>query len=164
MVGRGLFRKDLYYRICVAAITLPPLRERREDIPELAGYFLRALSGSKNLKADRFSPAALERLVRWDWPGNVRELRNEIQRAVIFATGSVVEAADLSIKAANDTPDKSGKATPPKLALSRDAFERMLQKHGGNLNAVARELGCARSSVYYNLRKWGLAPVRFRGI
>jgi DNA-binding NtrC family response regulator len=95
MIRRGHFREDLYYRIGVFPLTLPPLRERREDIPNLARMFLARAAAAENLAIEGFSTAALETICHAPWPGNVRQLQNTIQRAVILADGSVIRPADL---------------------------------------------------------------------
>lgn len=158
LVRKGLFREDLYYRIQVATVVMPPLRERKEDIPELAAFFLKGFAENYGRGVKTLSPAASARLMEWTWPGNVRELRNEIQRAVLFARGAEIGAGELSVGSAARSADEP----LPRLALAKEEFEALLRKRRGNLNALARELKCARSTVYYNLRKFGLVPARFR--
>src|SRR5687768_12280392 len=94
-IERGEFREDLFFRLNVIPITVPPLRERREDIPPLAQHFAKATSEEHNLKAKKFEPAALEALSRYRWRGNIRELRNTIERVMIMSPGDIVRAEDL---------------------------------------------------------------------
>lgn len=153
-VARGEFREDLYYRLNVVTIDLPPLRERREDIPLLAEHFLNKFALENQKEVAGFSPEAREFLLRYDWPGNVRELENAIERAVILAKNSLIEVADL--------PDQS-------LSLARSALQgkslkemeknhilNVLSETGGNYSQAARILGISRMTLYNKAREYGL--------
>jgi DNA-binding NtrC family response regulator len=97
MVEAGTFREDLYYRLNVVAIEMPPLRERKEDVAALAGFFIRRFSGELKKKIDGLDPDALKLLMRYNWPGNIRELENAIERAMLLADGSHISSEDLRL-------------------------------------------------------------------
>ena len=161
----GQFRDDLYYRLCVVPMTLPPLRNRRGDIGALALHFLRQFTPRGQSVA--LSPAALERLEAHPWPGNVRELRNVVHRALLLRRGSTVEPGDLSIDP-DPTPEQrdglggSGVFVPG-LRLEemleraeRQIIEAALRRFNNNRERVARELGVARSTLFKRLKDWGM--------
>ncbi len=116
MIGAGLFREDLFYRLAVISLHVPPLRERRGDIPLLAGYFLAGFCAQAALQPKRFEPSALEALSSHPWPGNVRELRNCVERLVMMVPGENIEAADLDLPARGPLtplhPNGAGAASP----------------------------------------------------
>ena len=166
IVETGTFRKDLYYRLQVITITIPPLRERREDIPLLARHFLEHFSREFKRRLPRLSPAAERLLVQYDWPGNVRELRNVIERAMILEDTAELLPAHLS-------PEIAGLAAPPPAPAARfrlpdtgvnlDDVERefvrqALELTGGNQTRSARLLGLTRDELRYRLKKFGLGP------
>jgi two-component system response regulator GlrR len=172
LVRTGQFRADLYYRLCVFSIALPPLRERREDILPLARHFLaKASSGSS--PAPHFSASAAEALLAFDWPGNVRELESAILRAVQVARGGVIEVGDLglpSIRALLADPATSEALRPYKIAKREvlDVFERqylmgLMEQHKGNVSAAARSAGKERRDLGKLLKRYGLDPRQFRG-
>jgi two-component system nitrogen regulation response regulator NtrX len=164
-IAAGRFREDLYYRLNVVPIHVPPLRERRDDIPELIAHFERQLAGSSGAATKRFDKAAIERLAGRYWPGNVRELRNAVERLLILSPGKNVTADDvnrlLAHGAAEDLLNSMG--------TSRVTFEEFLEEaerrffaarladHGGNITETARALRIARGTLYRKLRKYGLA-------
>ena len=171
MIREGKFREDLYYRLNVFPIQLPPLRDRAYDIPKLVEHFLSkfARSAGKNVRA--FSPEALAALQTYAWPGNVRELENAVERAVIVARGNEIVPADLefSRRAVSTPPAPVGSApTPPSMSVpGRPLAARLLEeekreimlaidKCGGNIAGAARSLGINRSTLYYRLRKHDL--------
>jgi two-component system response regulator HydG len=162
MVETGRFRMDLYYRLHVVRLEIPPLRERIEDVPLLVQHFL-------DKHARRGEPVgieedALERLMSHDWPGNVRELENVIESALALARGPRLRAGDLPIgrsRAGAGAPARAGDSAPSGLPLSLDAYERSaleraLREAGGNATDAARRLGIGRSTFYRKLGKHGL--------
>jgi two-component system response regulator HydG len=151
------FREDLLYRINTVEILLPPLRERREDIPLLLEHFIALYAQKYNFPAKRLSAAALEELTAHAWPGNVRALRHAVERAVIFSEGVVFEPADFSLAAprahpaATPSPDISTLDT-----VEKSAIIRALEKHQGNVSRAAEALGLTRASLYRRKEKYGV--------
>ncbi|MBI2527064.1 MAG: sigma 54-interacting transcriptional regulator [Candidatus Rokubacteria bacterium] len=158
-IQKGTFREDLFYRLSVVAIRVPPLRERGEDIVLLANVFLRR-AGQTMKRKTRFSAAALEALVRYPWPGNIRELENKVQRAVIMTTGRTIEPADLELSAAADAP-------LPTLREARSGHERKLvidalARSGGNISRAAQSVGVSRPTFHEMLARHGIDAKAFR--
>ncbi len=128
MVEAGTFRDDLYYRLNVVAIEMPPLRERREDVAELAAFFIKRFSGELKKKVAVLEPEALKLMMRYQWPGNIRELENTIERAMLLAEGTRISAADLRI---GDTATSSSSREPasiiriPPTGIPLEDIERM---------------------------------------
>ncbi|HVP39541.1 MAG TPA: sigma-54 dependent transcriptional regulator, partial [Candidatus Saccharimonadales bacterium] len=137
MIRRGAFRADLFYRLNVVALTLPPLRARAGDIPLLAAHFLARAAAEGGLPVRGFTPEALELMQAHPWPGNVRELRNAVERAVVFAGRELVAAEDLAL----DAPSPAARATLNLAEIERQAILEALQAHGGNRMRAARALG-----------------------
>ena len=163
MVEAGRFRQDLYYRLHVVRLALPPLRERREDIPLLAQHFL-----EKHRRPEApligFAPEALAALAAHDWPGNVRELENAVESALALARGERLTAADLALPQGRVTlGGGAAPASPLPLSLDayeRAAFERALAECAGDATSAARRLGIGRSTFYRRLAKHGIAVSR----
>jgi len=160
-VREGRFREDLFYRLNVVPISIPPLRERKEDLPSLAVYFL-ALYGEKNKKElKEISPKALDLLIRYDWPGNIRELENCIERAVIVARGEMITPADLppQIQALSRGKEDQGILFPSGISL-QDAEKALILKTledtGGNRSRAAEILGINRRTLQIKLKEYGL--------
>ncbi len=164
-VSEGLLRTDLFYRINVVWLHVPPLRHRREDVPGLARHFLRKKAAELRKRVDEIAPAADAALLAHTWPGNARELENVIERAVVFATSHVIGPELLS-------PIISG---APYLSMNWDAardlalrrFERgylsaVLQVHRGSVSAASQAMGVSRQAFYKALERTGLNPERFR--
>jgi DNA-binding NtrC family response regulator len=160
-VKAARFREDLFYRVNVVEVGMPPLRERREDIPLLAASFLERFSRREGKLFEGIAGPALERLAAHDWPGNVRELENAVERGVVVGRGPLLEAADLPphLRAA------SGQAVPAADFAGRDVtlaeVEKALvaaamERHGGNKSQAARALGISRKLLYSKLREHGL--------
>ena len=149
-VAQGKFREDLYYRINVFDIRIPPLRERREDILLLADTFLESVIRLNGIQQTELSPEAKAALVSHGWPGNVRELRNVIERAAIVCDDAMIQPVHLSLRgAAPDTTQLND--------IERNAIERVLHEVTGNKLRAARKLGISRTQLYTRLRKYGLA-------
>jgi len=163
-VKEGMFRKDLYYRLQVVTITIPPLRERREDIPLLAQYFLEHFSREFKKPVPRLTPQVERLLVRYDWPGNVRELRNVIERAMILADDGDLSPADLAPEIAAHTADPPRETPsfplPPSGILledvERDFVRQALDLTHGNQTRAARLLGLTRDELRYRVKKFDL--------
>ena len=152
-VAAGRFRADLYYRLAVLPVTLPPLRERMEDIPALARHILAELRPSA---PPRLTDAALVLLAAHSWPGNVRELRNALERAVSLKRGGVLDAADLALRPAA-AEAASAVTLPATMAATEEAMIRAaLSRAGGNRSEAARLLGISRQALYDRLKRYGI--------
>ncbi len=155
LVRSGSFREDLYYRLNVINIVLPPLRERREDIPELAAFFLKKYCGKLSKSISGFSADALQTLVAYDWPGNVRELENVIERATILCDDPIMERRDLSIAS---TPAPLGKNSHASLdEMEKDYILRVLAEANGNQSKASQILGIDRKTLYLKLKKYEIS-------
>ena len=148
-VADGEFRTDLYYRLNVFDIRIPPLRERRDDIPSLAAAFLREFAGTPT----ELSPRAMEALCRHEWPGNVRELRNVLERALILSDGRLIDTEHLRLRARRDVSPSS---ITDLGTLEKHAVEQAMRDAGGNKVRAAKQLGISRMQLYGRLHKFGL--------
>lgn len=168
-VAEGKFREDLYYRLSVIRIHVPPLRERREEIPHLSTYFLREASDRLGKAGIRLSSEALDVFAEYWWPGNIRQLKNEVQRAVAMSPpGGIVEAAHLSpeigatkIAGGGVRPERRQRAQPQNLSsaveqLEREIIQATMDRACGNVSEAARLLGLTRRGLYLKLRRLGL--------
>ncbi len=164
-VAAGAFRGDLFYRLNVACIELPPLRAREGDIAILARYFLRRHAEADGTPELRLSGGTVEVLERYGWPGNIRELRNVIERAVVACTDDVIEPRHLSLKrrtvvpiatAAGDTMIRIPAEGKSLNAVMHEAIEATIGITGGNMSAAARLLGISRPTLTRKLRERGL--------
>jgi transcriptional regulator with PAS, ATPase and Fis domain len=152
MIGEGQFREDLYYRINVFSLTIPPLRERCEDIPLLADHFLKKFARSMNRPVAGISSAASQILKEHEWPGNVRELQNALERAVLVCKSEKIESEDLPLHL-NHT---NGAAVGKSLAeIERQHIARTLQESGWNVYQAARLLEIDRVTLYNKIKKYG---------
>jgi DNA-binding NtrC family response regulator len=153
-LASGRFRRDLLFRLNTVEIHLPPLRERREDIPALAGHFLSQHAQRYRKPLADFEPAALTLLVEHPWPGNVRELDHAVERAALMAQGHLVQPADLSLRPASEATLR-----PEDMSLEeveRFLIRKALARHEGNAMKAAEALGLSRSAFYRRLEKYGL--------
>jgi DNA-binding NtrC family response regulator len=153
-VAAGRFREDLLFRLNTVEIHLPPLRERREDLPLLAAFFLEGHARRYRKPLRGFEPDALQALLAHGWPGNVRELDHAIERAVLLAQGDAVRASDLGLR-----PAGAGGGGLDELTLDeveRELIRRALRRHDGNVAEAARTLGLSRSALYRRLERHGL--------
>ena len=153
----GRFRKDLYYRINVVDIRLPPLRERKDDIPFLTGYFLNVLATELGVPKADLSPWDLEQLMSYDWPGNCRELRNVIERSLLLGRPVAHLLCPTSVAAPASADREPGTATGSLKRLQRTHMLSALAAAGGNRTVAARALGVSRKTVERKLKEWGLA-------
>ncbi len=162
-VGRGSFRQDLYYRLKIVTLELPPLRERKEDIYPLVDHLLCDLAAAAGRPRQFFTPAALELMVAYDWPGNVRELQNEVQRSLVMAGDALVIGEDCLSERIN--PEGPARRPPPRdFHEARADFERRylrqaLARCGWNRTRTAAELGLSRQGLFKLLRKHGITRV-----
>jgi two-component system nitrogen regulation response regulator NtrX len=160
------FREDLYFRLNVIPIFVPPLRDRPGDIPLLAEYFMGELAREYGRRPQRFDAGAAAGLQGYRWPGNVRELRNVIERLMIMVPGDVITAADLTFFDGNVSAAPAAPAPPPlSLHDAREQFERdyilrALALQHGNISRTAEVLGVERSNLYRKMRAFGIAPAR----
>lgn len=165
MISAGTFREDLYYRLNVVGLEIPPLRERREDIPLLAGHFLE-IFGKKNRKSIKgYTPKAMDALIRYDWPGNVRELMNAVERGVILARSDYLDREDISImqEVSQTDPDPLPFAGDisgdmPLEEVEKAAILKTLDSAEGNKSEAARRLGITRRTLHQKLKKYGVMP------
>jgi DNA-binding NtrC family response regulator len=165
-VEAGSFRKDLYYRLKVVEIDLPPLRERREDVPALAQRFLEAVTERLGRDKKRIAEAAMARLMRHDWPGNVRELQNALEQAVVLTAGPEIGESDLNLTekpgvAGDDGADVAGLGFGDAKKRTVERFERSylltaLRRNRGNISRTAESIGMVRQSLQQKIRELDL--------
>jgi two-component system nitrogen regulation response regulator NtrX len=162
-IERGNFREDLFYRLNVIPFHVPPLRERKEDIPALAAYFLEEFARAYGRKPKELTPQALEALAAHNWPGNVRELRNLIERIVILNPQSRIDARHIPLhlarKSAPERPaERYGSLQDVREAAEREYILKKLEESTGNVSRAAELLGLERSNLYRKMRALGIAP------
>ncbi len=155
-VSERSFRADLLYRINTIEISLPPLRERGEDIQALAEHFMKQYSRQYNRPVEALSPALTRQLQQYAWPGNVRELQHALERAIILSRGPVLEPADFYFGTTPATVGASVRETLQLEDMEKRMIQGSLQKHNGNITEVARELGLSRQALYRRLEKFGM--------
>ena len=156
-VQQGNFREDLYYRLNVINLKVPPLRERREDIPLLAEHFLKMFSAKNDKAIKGFTPQAMDRLIRYRWPGNVREMMNAVESAVVLSDSEYISESDLSLLHA-ELPSQEA-AAPVSADLPLEEVEKTtilktLEISGGNKSEAARKLGITRATLHKKLKKY----------
>ncbi|HET9597815.1 MAG TPA: sigma-54 dependent transcriptional regulator [Anaeromyxobacteraceae bacterium] len=165
MVGKGLFREDLYWRLDVLRIELPALRDRLEDVPALAEHLLAEVAREQGAPALGFTEAALQALARHAWPGNVRELRNALERALLAARGRKVDLGDLPAALRGAPPVAEGGTPVPEVLtlaeVEKAHVERVLALCGWNRSAAAKALGIDRRTLFSKIQRYGLVgPLR----
>jgi DNA-binding NtrC family response regulator len=154
-IRAGKLRQDLYYRLATISVHLPPLRERREDIVPLATSFLKRFAAQAGRTIAGFSPAAQEKLRRFDWPGNVRQLQNEVQRALLMTDNQMIDVGDLSIQeAAAETPDDENLTLLE--GMERNTIVQMLKETNGNKLETAKRLGIGRQTLYNKIKAYNI--------
>jgi DNA-binding NtrC family response regulator len=164
LVEEGSFREDLYYRLRVVEVELPPLRDRAEDIPALADRFLTQVAERLERRKKLLSDSALARLARYGWPGNVRELRNALEQAAVLSSGETIEVEDLRLDEAKAPP---GDAPSTAVVFSdakrqhverfeRDYLLRALRENDGNVSRTAQAIGMVRQSLQQKIRELDL--------
>lgn len=158
LIETGDFREDLFYRLNTIPVITPPLRDRLEDVPLLANHFLDKYAKGKRSTIKGYAQAAMELLQAYHWPGNVRELQNTIERAVVLATGEIIEAADLQlklpVKPLGDKYRKKAAAGATLKAVERLIVEDALKRNDGHVTRSAKELGVSRSWIHLRLKEW----------
>ena len=164
-IKEGAFREDLYYRLNVVSLEIPPLRERREDIPLLAQHFLKMFAAQNRKKIKGFTPQGMDHLIRYDWPGNVRELMNTAERGVVLALSEYLDEADLPMIQASPPPpaqdfrffgDINGDTSLDD--IEKTTILRTLKAAGGNKSEASRRLGITRKTLHKKLKKYGVMP------
>jgi transcriptional regulator with GAF, ATPase, and Fis domain len=161
-VRSGTFRADLFYRLNIFPVRMPPLRERLDDIPVLATHFVRQFAERMGKPVRRITPGTLEKLARYEWPGNVRELANVLERAVILCNGTVIQDEHIG-PLAMSTAVATAAGFPTLEEIERQHLLRALEQTGGVLggpNGAARLLGMSRSTAWSRMRKLGINPPR----
>jgi DNA-binding NtrC family response regulator len=156
-IRQGRFREDLFYRLCVVPIVLPPLRQRREDIPLLAEHFLQRHNLRRRDKIRGLTDEAMDALVKYDWPGNVRELENAIERATVLVRGDRITPADLLYYGSFLRPEAAAETLVPLAAVEKEHIVRVLRGHAGNQTAAAKTLGIDRKTLWRKMQEYGLA-------
>ena len=162
-IAASRFREDLYYRLNVIALHVPPLRERREDIPLLAERFREGFAQKNRKEIKGFTPQAMDRLLRYAWPGNVRELMNAVERAVVLARTPYLDVADVPLRIPEGDAGtgvaavgSAGTEDTSLEAVERDTILRTLEAAGGNKSEAARRLGITRRTLHLKLKKYGV--------
>ncbi|MBM1118103.1 two-component system response regulator [Klebsiella michiganensis] len=155
-VSAGRFRQDLYYRLNVVTIDMPPLRHRREDIPQLARYFLQRYAERNRKAVQGFTPQAMDLLIHYAWPGNIRELENAVERAVVLLTGEYISERELPL-AITGTPvadaPHGDDSIQPLVEVEKEAILAALERTGGNKTEAARRLGITRKTLLAKLSR-----------
>jgi DNA-binding NtrC family response regulator len=168
LIAAGRFREDLFYRLNVVSLTLPPLRDRRGDIPELVEHFLSRFAKRYDRDARSVSHEAMDALIKYPYPGNVRELENVVEQAVVLARGPLLTLADLPPAVRRDDSPRPGGSLAPEAvhgdlpALLEEIERRLvldtLARHDGNQSSAARQLGLTEGGLRYKLKKWEGEP------
>jgi transcriptional regulator with PAS, ATPase and Fis domain len=153
----GRFREDLYFRLNTIQVHLPPLRERLDDIAELARYFLGELTARYRKKGFELSPEALQALRRYSWPGNIRELRHVMERAVLLARSPTIQPPDLGLQPAASRANVLEEMDLE--AMEAHLIKKALDRHNGNAINAAKALGLSRSAFYRRLQKYQIPTV-----
>jgi len=159
-IEAGRFRKDLFYRLNVVTLHVPPLRERKDDIPPLAEHFLKMFAEKNRKRVRGFTPQAMDRLLRYDWPGNVRELMNTVERGVVLTRSEYIDEGELTpvlLKQHEEETVLPGEVPTASLeALEKATILKTLEQTGGNKSEAARRLGITRRTLHQKLKKYGM--------
>jgi two-component system NtrC family response regulator len=154
-VKENRFREDLYFRLAVVTIFLPPLRERADDVIEIADHLVKVFSSELHMAAKRFTRQALDAMKAHDWPGNVRELQNRVKRALVLADGPHINAAELELEAPGE-PRAKPTLKEAKDGVEREVIAKALQENHGNISKTAKALGVSRPTLYELMARHGL--------
>ena len=157
VVNEGKFREDLYYRLNVVSLEIPPLRNRRADIPVLAEYFIQQYSVEHGKHIHSITPEALDHLVKYPFPGNVRELSNVIEQAVVLSRSDTLTVGDLPMRlsSSEEKSDEAMGLEEQVANLEKRHLRKALRETGGNKSAAARLLGISERKIRYMLKKYG---------
>ncbi len=167
LIGKGKFREDLYYRLNVVDMEIPPLRNRREDIPLLAQHFLKRFAAKNHKELRGFTPFVMDHLIKYNWPGNVRELMNAVERAVVLSRSEYLSENDFPIISSADTNNNEVESDTTKVDISgkrpleeveKATILKTLQAAGGNKSEAARRLGITRKTLHKKLKSYGVMP------
>ena len=163
LVKQGLFRNDLYYRINVVRLNIPPLAERPEDLPYLVQLIVQRLSKKYNKAVESVSREVMQKIRAYPWPGNVRELENILERSLLFANGKEMTELDLELPDKTESVDKWKGVKEHTLAKVEQAFlETALKQHQGDIKKVAENMGITSRAVYTKLKKYGIKLTDYR--
>jgi two-component system NtrC family response regulator len=155
-ISSGRFREDLYYRLCVVTISVPPLRDRRTDVPLLARAFLLRFAEEQRKPLIGFTAEAIAALTAHNWPGNVRELENRIKRAVVMAEGKYVTPSNLELQFTGVTEGEASTLRGSRESREKDLVRLAMERSNGNVSRAAAELGVSRPTLYQLLARYGL--------
>jgi two-component system response regulator HydG len=167
LIRSGQFREDLYYRLNVVGLEIPPLGHRREDVPLLAQHFLQVFAARNHKKIKGFTPQAMDHLIRYDWPGNVRELMNAVERAVVLTRSDYLSEKDFPVIAGLELtpPNVAGQTAPintiadaPLEEVEKATILKTMEATGGNKSEAARRLGITRKTLHKKLKGYGVMP------
>ena len=167
LIDKGKFREDLYYRLNVVDIEIPPLQNRREDIPLLAQHFLEIFSTKNHKDIKGFTPQALDRIIHHDWPGNVRELMNAVERAVVLSRSDYLGEKDFPVIGGREIENADATSNSARIKISGDqpleevekaTILKTLEAAGGNKSETARRLGITRKTLHKKLKLYGVMP------
>jgi DNA-binding NtrC family response regulator len=156
MVKENKFRQDLLYRINTVEITIPPLRDRIDDIPLLVEHFLQIYCKKYKMPLKRINASTFKRLEKHHWPGNIRELQHAVERAVIMSESNILQPADFFLSQNDDIGENAEPETYNLEETERLLIRKVIDKHGGNISKAAKELGLTRASLYRRIEKYGL--------
>jgi two-component system nitrogen regulation response regulator NtrX len=163
-IAKGTFREDLYFRLAVIPIHVPPLRERPEDVPPLVRHFVELFSRENNFRPTRVTPDAMAYLQRHRWKGNIRELRNAVERLIIMTPGDTLDVSDLpeSLRVdaraavADNSTERAGTLRQFKETAERAFLVQKLREHGWNISKTAEVIGTPRSNLYKKLEQYNI--------
>ncbi len=162
-IANGRFREDLYYRLCVVKVAVPPLRERRADIPLLARAFLLRFVDEQKKSITGFTPEAMAALINHPWPGNVRELENRVKRAVVMAEGRYITPSHLELSSRGGMEGEAVTLRSQRENREKDLVRLAMEKTRGNISRAATELGISRPTLYQLLDRYGLKKTKQEG-
>ena len=169
LVKKGTFREDLYYRLNIVSFHIPPLRERKEDIPVLANHFLKKYTARYSKTVQEFSSEAMEKLLSYEWPGNIRELENKVQQAIILTNRKTIRASDFQLGVGRPKPYtdsfKSFKEAKKKMVYSfeKNYLIQLLTRYNGDVVTAAANAGKSRTALWNLLTRHNLHPSQFSG-